>query len=217
MARRRRKGVMPAGLKRYWAARRGRKAAPRRKRRASSRRRARRNPVGLAAFNPPRRRRRSAARSFRRRGRALRNPRMFAGLNIQEIAFAGGAVLLAPFIERQVAPLLPASFAGTKGGRWAVKIGSAVITWQAWRMLLGKKHGDIAALVLGANLVSDAAQEFMPSLTGGLTAYTPRMNAYVPRPGLSGRRGMGLVTSGPVVPMSTMTPTGLRFRGRFGR
>jgi hypothetical protein len=160
-------------------------ARRRRRTRRSYRRRS--NPV--AAVNPRRRRRSYRARSHRRRHRAnpvinarrrrrsyRRNPPDILGFPVKDIAMAGVAVIAAPFIERQVIGLLPTSLAGSKSGRWIVKVGSAALIGFGAKKLLGGHAGNLALVALGANLVADAVQEFAPQLTG--YSYAPALGNY---------------------------------------
>jgi len=153
-----------------------RRSNPRRRR--HYRRRARNVPAVRAAAHNPRRRRHSyRRRSYRhnpmvnRRRRHRRNPPVIAGLQLTEILYCGGAVIVAPILENQIRPFLPASLQTGTAGRWALKVGSSALTWQAWRFIFGKKIGDLTGLVLGSNLLSDAVSEFAPSLTSGLSGY----------------------------------------------
>lgn len=161
------------------ARRRTRRAARRAHVRTSPVRRRRRARRAFAA-NPPRRRRasrRAVARRSSRRG-FRRNPPDLLGFNLKDVAMAGAAVVLAPFVEKQLMGLLPTSMAGTKAGRWAVKVGTAVAVGYGAKKVLGGKFGNLALIALGANLVADAVAEFAPSLTP-----TPAVGMY---PGGSG-------------------------------
>lgn len=154
--------------------------------------------------NPVRhyRRRRSVRHSSRRRRVGLRryrrNPGLsLAGLNLAELLKGAGAVILAPILEKQIMPLLPATVSGTSYGRWAVKLGAALGTWYVAKAAFGRRSADVVAIALGSNLIADAVDEFFPVLTAGFGAYSPRgMRAYS-RPLLNGR-GLGMVTSGQV-------------------
>lgn len=157
-----------------------------RRRRRSYRRR--RNPV--AAVNPRRRRRTYRARRRSRRHvsnpvmnrrrssrrRYRRNPPDILGFPLKDIAMAGVAVIASPFLERQVMGLLPTSMAGTKSGRWIVKIGSAALIGFGAKKVLGQHAGQLALVALGANLLSDAVSEFAPQLTG--YSYAPALRGY---------------------------------------
>jgi len=173
-------------------------------RRRHYRRRARNVPAVRAAAHNPRRRRHSyRRRSYRhnpmlnRRRRHRRNPPTIGGLQLIEILYCGGAVIVAPILENQIRPLLPASLQTGTAGRWALKVGAAALTWQGWRFIFGRKIGDLTGLVLGSNLLSDAVSEFAPSLTSGLGGYST-----LPARGLGGylnvpaRRGLGPFVGG---------------------
>lgn len=150
--------------------------------------------------NPPRRlyrRRRSRGlRAAPRRRRYRRNPPSLslAGLNLGELFKGAGAVIVAPMIEKNLLPLLPASLSGSKYGKWVVRGGSALATWYLAKMAFGRRSADVVAIALGSSLIADAVQEFIPSLTGGVAAYSrrPNLSAY---PG-GARRGLGLVMPG---------------------
>lgn len=167
-----------------------RKKGKKRTMRRARRRVARRRTMMKAAVNPPRRRRRrrSARRAFaanpparRRRRHSIksrrhyrRNPPDILGFNLKDVAIAGAAVVLAPFMEKQLMGLLPTSMAGTKEGRWAVKVGAAVAVGFGAKKVLGPKYGNLALIALGANLISDAVHEFAPNLIpGAVGAYLP--------------------------------------------
>jgi hypothetical protein len=117
-----------------------------------------------------------------------------AGLNLKEMAAGGGAIIANAMIEKQILPLIPASWAGGTG-RWAAKVGSAAVTWQAAKALMGRRVGDVVALVLGGNLLADAAYDMVPSLT--MAGYTGRGVAGYTGRGLSAYPGMGRVMPGP--------------------
>lgn len=184
--------------------RRARRATTNPRRRSSYRK----NAYVPLALNRPRRRRRvrpyvQGSGRVRRlkmnpqgRRRYRRNPPDILGFNLKDMAMAGAAVIFAPFVEKQIQGILPASMAGTATGRWAVKVGAALGTGYAAKKLLGPKAGNLALIALGANLISDAVTEFAPSLTG--------LGYYSQRPGLgyfrsSGMLGMGSSAMGPFV------------------
>lgn len=175
-----------------------RKASPPR-RRSTYRRRA----TMRAAGNPPARRRhskrrRSSSLGFARKRSFRRNPPTIAGLSLADLLKGAGAVVLAPVLEKNIQALLPASMQGTRTGRWLVKVGSAGAVWFGADMVFGRKTSSLIALVLGANLLADATQEFVPSLV----PQTTMLDAYVrPAAGMrayTGRRGLGRVMPGPI-------------------
>ena len=180
-ARRRKKGKKTMARRR----RRGRRAAPRRtyrRRRVHRRRRAsvRHNPLRSYRRHARRRRHHRHVRRYRR------NPISVAGLNFNQLLTGGAAVIVSPMIEKQLLPLLPATVSGTVYGRWAVKLGAALGTWYVTKATLGRRSSDVVAIALGSTLIADAVDEFFPTLTGAVRAYTPARNlsAYT-------RRGMG--------------------------
>ena len=169
----------------------GRRAAPRRRRVYRRKRRA------AIQSNPPRRQYRRRSRGLRaaprRRRHYRRNPSLgLAGINLTELLKGAGAVIVAPILEKNLMPLLPATVAGTRMGRWAVRTGSALATWYLAKMAFGRRSADVVAIALGSSLLADAVQEFVPGITG-VAAYTRGgLRAY---PG-GMRRGLGLVTPG---------------------
>ncbi len=177
----------PKGKRMRRRIRRRPRTNPRRHRRSY-----RRNSFPLAGMvaNPHRRRRRSnPRRSYRkhflrnpRRRHYRRNPPDILGFNLQDVAFAGAAVIASPFIEKQILGFLPASISGTTYGRWGVKVAAAAGTGYLAKRFLGPKAGNLALIALGANLIADAVTEFAPSLTAGATGYYTRPNlGYYPR------------------------------------
>ena len=164
---------------------------PRQTTRRATRRRTRRH--SAFASNAPRRARRTTARG--RRG-FRKNPPDILGFNLKDIAIAGAAVVVKPFIEKQLMSILPTSIASTTSGRWAVKVGSAVAVGYGFKKFIGGKAGELALIALGAGLIDDAVDEFAPDLkkTLGLGYYpsTPRGLGYYP----STPRGLGGFTPG---------------------
>lgn len=168
------------------------------KRNPPRRRRYRRN-IYVPLPNPHKRRRRYRRNPMmknhrRRRHHFRRNPPMdFLGFKFKDIAIAGGAVVVGPYIEKQLLGLLPTSMTGTTYGLWAVKIGTAVATGYAAKMLLGNEASRLAYIALGANLVADAVAQFAPSLMPATTAsgyYTAGMYVAGPSAG-GGFRSLG--------------------------
>lgn len=195
-----RKGRMPAGLKRYWASRRGvvkkrrmkryrRRAvaaAPRRRRRARAmtvvKRRRRRNPIG---------------RVHRRRHHRRSNPFSVRGLQhtlMPAAIGAAGAVAL-DVAYAYATPYLPASMQ-TGLISSAVKLAGAIGLGFGARKFLGREKGNAIALgaltVTGYGLIKPLIAQFAPTIKGlsgyadyadyrGVGAYLPRagMGAYI--------------------------------------
>jgi hypothetical protein len=189
-------------------------AQTRRRRRYSARRNTRRN-VYVPLANPHRRhrRRKFSANPRRRhqfakmaRRRFRRNPPTdFLGFRLKDVAIAGAAVVAAPFVEKQLMGFLPTSMSGTKGGRWAVKIGTAIATGYAAKYLIGQDASRLAFIVLGANLVADAVTEFAPQLTPGVGYYPAGL--YVAGASAGGgfrSLGAGMSAAGPYTGVSGM-------------
>jgi hypothetical protein len=187
----RRKGRMPAGLRRYWAARRGGKthrrkrravmANPHRRRRARHsnprryKRRRARNPV----FRKRRRRARNPVFSRRRSRRRARNPFSTSGLmSVLKPAGIGAAGAIATAIAYgYLSPSLPATL--TTGFFPTIVKGAAAV---GLGMLIGKFM---------------SRQDGQYATIGGLTvvlvgAITPYITSAAPSlPGLSGLAGYG--------------------------
>lgn len=179
--------------KKKMARRVARRRNPRRRLRAHRRRRSFR----ANAFVPNPRRRRRTYRKNPRRRQHRRNFRSnpfslgaagnILGFPIKQVMLAGGAVVAAPYIERQLLKLMPVSFAATTAGRWASKLGAAVGVGYIAKLAMGNEAARLAYIVLGANLIADAAAEFMP----GMGYFQPAgMGYFAAGPS-------GFVTSGP--------------------
>jgi hypothetical protein len=234
--RKRRKGRMPAGLARYWAARRGGKkrhraravmANPRRRRRKHHRRAILANPRRRrrrAVYSNPRRRRsRAVYRNPRRRRHRHHNPFSARGImkNLKPVAFGVIGAIAADVAIGFATPYLPASLTGNAyiplllQGAAAFGVG----------MLIGKfmsrqdgQYATVGALtVVAATNVIPLLSSALPSLPGlsGLRDYVPfqrGMGAYMVNPGM-GRPGMGRL--GFVSPAPVVQGSGMRM-GRLG-
>jgi hypothetical protein len=200
---------MPAGLRRYWASRRGKRLSnPRR--RARSRRR---NPIRRRRGHARRRNPifRSRRRSSRRRGRFLRNPRELSMSNIGHsliaagIGAAGGMALA--YGMGYVSPYLPASLQTGLVQSGVQLVGALGIGMVAGKFL-GSETGQYVTfgaltIVLYNALTSVAAGAGMtlPSLSG-YSDYRPyRMGAYMAGspPRTAGFKGLGWVSPAPVL------------------
>jgi len=219
---RRRKGRMPAGLKRYWAARRGKHRVKRRRARMANPKRRRRHRSVAAA---PRRRRRNSRRSHRRiRRRARRhnpifrrsrrkrrhNPFSTGGLKavLLPAAYGAGGALAMNIAYGYLSPSLPASM--TTGYVPALVKGAAAI---GLGMLIGKFM---------------SRQDGVYATVGGLTVVllglvTPLIQSAAPTiPGLSGLAGYGdYIPYHPSRPMGAYSPSlaraaTVRGMGRLG-
>lgn len=165
-----------------------RRTSPRRALLATNRPRRRRSRRAFAA-NPPRRHhRRHTKRASIRRG-FRRNPPDLLGFKLKDIAIAGAAVIAAPFLEKQLMSVLPASITGTKYGRYGVKIATAALVGYGLKRSLGGNAANLALIALGANIVADIATDMVPQLVpAGQGMYLPRGMGYYP-PG--SRFGLG--------------------------
>jgi hypothetical protein len=216
--RKRRKGKMPAGLRRYWAARRGRKTSRKRRRAvmANPRRRARsrrHNPVSSRKrrrgrhrghVRHYRRRARNPIFSHRRKRRRHHNPFSTSGLMaVLKPAGIGAAGAIATAIAYgYLSPSLPASVT-TGFFPTLIKAGAAV----GLGMLIGKVM---------------SRQDGQYATIGGLTvvlvgAVTPYLTSAAPSlPGLSGLAGYGDYI--PHRPMGAYSPSLAKASTtRFGR
>jgi hypothetical protein len=191
--RRKRKGRMPAGLRRYWAARRGRKstgrkrrraravmANPRRRRRSVTRvHRKRRRNSRARVHHKRRRRARNPIFSRRRNRRRHRNPFSVPGLKgvLMPAAYGAAGAIAMSIAYGYLSPKLPATL--TTGYLPIVVKAAAAI---GLGMLIGKFM---------------SRQDGQYATIGGLTvvlvgAATPLLTSAVPTlPGLSGLAGYG--------------------------
>jgi hypothetical protein len=188
----RRKGRMPAGLRRYWASRRGGKtrkrrkaravmANPRRRRRRARARNPRRRRHRARAHNPRRRRRRAhnPVFSHRRKRRRSHNPFSTGGLKAVLVpAGIGAAGAIATAIAYgYLSPQLPTTFT-TGYFPTLVKAAAAIGLGMLVGKFMSRQDGQYAAI-------------------GGLTvvlvgAVTPLITSAAPTiPGLSGLAGYG--------------------------
>lgn len=187
----RRKGKMPAGLRRYWAThRRGKRskrravmANPKRRRRARAANPVRRYKHRRARAANPRRVKRRRARnpvfSHRRKRRRHHNPFSTRGLTamLKPAAFGAAGAIAAAIAYGFIAPKLPASFA-TGFFPTLIKAAAAIGLGMVVGKVMTKQDGQYATI-------------------GGLTvvlvgAATPYITSAAPTlPGLSGLAGYG--------------------------
>lgn len=191
----------------------GRKNAPRR-------RRARRNfPAAGLVFNPrrrhhrknaPRRRRRNVMSNPRRHRRSYRRNPAVLGVALPPlnmIAWGAGGFIATPMLERTINSFLTSSsstssITSSALGRYAVKLGSALILTYLTKAVLGNKEAFPVAMGGALYVVVSAVNEFAPQLTGSTTTATAayrsgQINAY--RGGMIGTgvpTGMGTYTKG---------------------
>jgi hypothetical protein len=183
----RRKGRMPAGLRRYWAARRGKHRVKRRRARMSNPRRRRRSRSMAVA---PRRRRRHH-KAHRRIRRRARNPIFHRRRKRRHNPFSSGGVM---------AVLKPAAIGAA--GALAMNIGYGYLSPSLPATLT---TGYLPVLVKGAAAIGVgmlvgkfmSRQDGMYATVGGLTVVllglvTPMLQSAAPTlPGLSGLAGYG--------------------------
>lgn len=223
--RKKRKGRMPAGLRRYWAARRGsgrkrrRKARsvmtnPRRRRRYTRhvrRARRRRNPI-VRAYRR-RRARRSNPRRFRRARH--RNPFSMGGLKsvLMPAAIGAGGAIALSIAYGYAAPKLPATF--TTGYFPAlVKIAGAIGIGMLAGKMLGREKGRYVTLggltVVLVGVISPLVAQAVPTLglhglAGDYVPFRPGVGAYMRNPQL-----------GFYSPAAVIGGSGTPALGRFG-
>jgi hypothetical protein len=194
-----RKGRMPAGLRRYWAAKRA-GGHRRRRRKVSVRRRRRSNPVAhrrrrrRAYASAPRRRRRRrhsyAVHRRRRRNpivshrrrRRRRNP--FGGGEISNVVIpaaigAGGAIALA-VAYGYLSPNLPSSVTSITGASTILQAAAAIGLGFLAGKALGRQKGTYVAMGGLTVVLVNAITPYISSATGGSL------------PGMSGFGGLKL-------------------------
>lgn len=160
-----------------------RKGAPKR-RRATRRRKSNPWPVAGMVVNPHRRRRRSHSRSVARRTRRnsyRRNPAIM-GISLppmKKVAFAGIGFLGTPMLENAIATYIPASFMTSTVGKYAVRVGAAMLLAFGIRKFVGKEEGDMALIGGGVNILATAAVEFLPGTFGTVSVPSTALSAYV--------------------------------------
>jgi hypothetical protein len=199
---------MPAGLRRYWAKKRGtRLANPRARRR-------RRNPVvhGYRRRRPLSRRRNPRRRAFRMRRRSyrrLRNPRGdFMHTITAGVIGAGGAFLL-NLVYSYVNPYLPASLQTGLVQTAVLGVGALGLGYLVGKFVSQDIGNDVAfggLSVVIYNAASTIAQSSGLSITNNLAGYadyTPRrLGAYMAagsRPRTAGFKGLGYVSPAPTL------------------
>lgn len=196
---------MPAGLRRYWATRKGtRLANPRRRKR-------RRNPIvrSYRRRASTRVRRRNPRRMYRARrsARRLRNPRGdFMHTITSGLIGAGGALLL-NVVYGYVNPYLPASLQTGLVQTAVLGIGALALGWGVGKFVSKDLGDDVAfgglsvVLFNAASTMAQSAGLTMTNNLAGYADYTPRrMGAYLRgSPGTAGFKGLGYVSPAPVL------------------
>jgi hypothetical protein len=197
---------MPAGLRRYWAGKRGtRLSNPRRRRR-------RRNPVvhGYRRRYPVRARRRNPRRRFRARSyRRLRNPRgdMMGTLGAAAIGAVGAIGLNVAY--GYVSPYLPTGLQTGLAQTAVLGVGALGLGYLVSRFVSNDIGQDVAfggltvVMFNAASSLAASAGLPVPTTMAGYGDYTPRrLGAYMAgRPATAGFRntGLGYVSPAPVL------------------
>lgn len=203
----RRSRRMPAGLRRYWAGKRGtRLANPRRRRR-------RRNPIVHSyRRRRPVSRRRNPRRSYRMRRRSfrrLRNPRGDFMHTLAAGAIGAGGAFLLNMAYGYVNPYLPASLQTGLVQTGVLAVGALGLGWAIGKFVSKDIGDDVAfgglsvVLYNAAQTVAASAGLSTTNNLSGYADYTPRrLGAYMAagsRPGTAGFRGLGYVSPAPVL------------------
>jgi hypothetical protein len=200
---------MPAALRRYWAARSGRRFKNPRRRRARARRRS--NPIFRRKRRHHARRRSNPRRYFRlRRYRRHRNPREgVGGTLVAGLIGAGGAFAL-NYAFTYINPYLPASMQTGLVQYATLGIGALGIGWLVSRFVSADIGNDVAfgglAVVLYNALTSIAGSAGL-TITNNLAGYADykpmRVGAYLASTpntaGFGARRTLGYVSPAPVL------------------
>lgn len=235
MARRR----QPAGLARYWAAKRkGRKrAAPKRRRRARRsvaanprrrRRSYRRNYAASGLIQNPHRRRRHT-RNPRRRHHYRRNPSLGSVMgmqlpDIQDILFTGAGIVVPPILTSMLMGYLPVDWKTSKPAYYGVKAASVLIPSMLVRKFVSRRAGNLMLIGGAASLAIDLVRDFMPNLLPAASVsgqpflgFYERMPVRIPAGNGMGRYSSIPVRSMPVqrTPLLSQTPERLSPGGRF--
>lgn len=196
---------MPAGLRRYWASKRGtRLSNPRRRRR-------RRNPVvhSYRRRYPVRARGRNPRRRFRAHSdRRLRNPRGDFMHTLAAGAIGAGGALLLNMAYGYVNPYLPTSMQTGLVQTGVLAVGALGLGYLVSKFVSKDIGDDVAfgglsvVLYNAASTVATSAGLTMANNLSGYADYTPRrMGAYLRgTPNTAGfRGGLGYVSPAPVL------------------
>lgn len=175
MAKRRRKRSMPAGLRRYWASRRGNSSKRRRRSNPSRRMRTRTRTNTIIRYRSRGGRRSNPRRSMRRYG----NP-MFAGMTTTDLLYMGGGALVNGIITRAVPASIPqlAQYnSGLQGYALNVAVGGAA----AWGIgKINRRAGQGAwigmIVAVGQRIVAEHFGSGAAAPTAAAAAVTPGMS-----------------------------------------
>ncbi len=234
--RRSRKGRMPAGLRRYWASRRGTNPR-RRRRRHSNRRRVMR--VGrhyrARSINPRRRRRtnrrrmgrrvHARVRRYGRRAFASITGRGIVGQYIVPAGLGGVGALGLDIAWGYAAPHLPAQLQTgwlSLAAKSALVIGGVMLVGRFLPRYRQKVQvaGVGAITVLAANAIKGAAQGILPATTPGLSGYIDYQSYALPGARAGGMHGYMPRTLGSLEdlysPAAVIQPSGTAVPRQFG-
>jgi len=171
-----RKGKMPAGLRRYWAAKRGRATNPKRRKKRHARRARAAAPVRRRKYRRSRalapirrKRRRNPIGRIRRRHHRRSNPFSIKGLTHTFMPAAIGATgaIALDVAYAYAMPYLPATLQ-TGYFATAVKLAGAIGLGFGARKLLGREKGNAVTLgaltVVGYGAIKPLIAQFAPSI-----------------------------------------------------
>jgi hypothetical protein len=213
----------PAGLRRYWAARRARKNAPRahvrhskphkRRRSYSTRRRQHSSrPRQNAYFAVNKRRKHYTRRRYRS------NPSLmgFQLPGLMDVAAVGAGIVVPPIITGYVMGWLPDSMKTSKAAYWTVKAASILVPSLVVRRFVSRRAGNLMLLGGVVSFTLDLIKEFMPGVIPGL-GYQPLLGAFVQRPARLAPGQMTRWATNPnmLSPMINSTPDRLSPAARF--
>jgi hypothetical protein len=175
VARKRRKRSMPAGLRRYWASRRGNSSRRRRRSNPSRRMRMRTRTNTIIRYRTRGRRRSNPRRMMRRYG----NP-MFAGMTTTDLLYMGGGALVNGIITRAVPASIPQLMQynnGVQGYALNVVVGGAA----AWGIgKINRRAGQGAwigmIVAVGQRIVAEHFGSGMAAPAAAQAAATPGMS-----------------------------------------
>jgi hypothetical protein len=218
-----RKHRQPAGLRRYWAARRAKTNKPRRKYHARAKARTHSKRRTSYAINRPRRKSR-VRHYFRKAYRAVRqrhyktNPSLmgFQLPGLMDIAAVGAGFVVPPILAGYVMGWLPDSLKTSKVAFWTVKAASVLVPSLVVRRFVSRRAGSLMLLGGAVSFVMDLVKEFAPGVIPGL-GYQPLLGAFIDRPlAIAARRAsVGAGQRNILPPMIASTPDRLSPASRF--
>lgn len=149
----------------------------------------RRSPRRNVYFGNPRR----SYRKARRNPISLKGGKIFMGMSINDILYAGAGFIAPPAVEGVVKGFLPVSITGNAFGKWAIKAASVAGVSFLGSKFLGREAGKMLAIGGATYLLAAAVVEFIPTLFSGFSGYAPggKVVSQGPRPVLAGQPYLG--------------------------